>query len=154
MRLWHADAHEMFLCATFWWLTTTKCRPIDFLPLDDTLTVKTSTFDAMVPRSVPKIDDHDDNNYEHLWSSGTTYPCHGWDPGSIPGKCTFWLHVPQIPSSYILYFDIDHSDFSSVQDPLSFLFWLRTIIRLPIPDFFFLSPDASDPKITSVDVLP
>ena len=123
-------------------------------PLDDTLTVKTSTFDAMVPRSVPKIDDHDDNNYEHLWSSGTTYPCHGWDPGSIPGKCTFWLHVPQIPSSYILYFDIDHSDFSSVQDPLSFLFWLRTIIRLPIPDFFFLSPDASDPKITSVDVLP
>ena len=124
------------------------------LSLYDDLTLMTTTFDAMLTTTVPKIDDPDDNNYEHLWSSGTTYPCHGWDPGSIPGKCTFWLHVPQIPSQYILYFDIDTSDLCDVQDPLSFLFRLRSIIRLSIPDFFFLSPDASDPKITSIDVLP
>ena len=96
MRLCLADAQSMFICAAFWWLTTSKCPPIDFLPLSDDLTLQTSTFDAMDPMPVPKIDDHDDNNYEHLWSSGTTYPCHGWDPGSIPGKCTFWLLVFQI----------------------------------------------------------
>ena len=78
------------------------------LSLYDDLTLMTTTFDAMLTTTVPKIDDPDDNNYEHLWSSGTTYPCHGWDPGSIPGKCTFWLIHTDFPSSYPFYFDIDH----------------------------------------------
>lgn len=25
----------------------------------------------------------------HRWSSGMIYPCHGCDPGSIPGRCNF-----------------------------------------------------------------
>ena len=78
------------------------------LSLYDDLTLMTTAFDAMLTTTVPKIDDPDDNNYEHLWSSGTTYPCHGWDPGSIPGKCTFWL----IPAHWLPIF-------------LSFLLWYR-----------------------------
>ena len=93
------------------------------LSLYDDLTLMTTTFDAMLTTTVPKIDDPDDNNYEHLWSSGTTYPCHGWDPGSIPGKCTFWLLPAHwLPSSSPFYFDIDQSDYTLSSDVLlSFL---------------------------------
>ena len=113
------------------------------LSLYDDLTLMTTTFDAMLTTTVPKIDDPDDNNYEHLWSSGTTYPCHGWDPGSIPGKCTFWLIHTDFPSSYPFYFAIDQSDYTLSSDVLlSFLCarcWCdhQRLCDLSLFDFFF-----------------
>ena len=37
---------------------------------------------------------------KHLWSNGMTYPCHGWDPGSIPGKRIFLISKKEIKKSY------------------------------------------------------
>ena len=152
MRLCLADAQSMFICAAFWWLTTSKCPPIDFLPLSDDLTLQTSTFDAMDPMPVPKIDDHDDNNYEHLWSSGTTYPCHGWDPGSIPGKCTFWLlHFQILPIFLYSLLWYDQSDTSLECDDRCLFY--SDYDPMSIHDFFFSRCRPED-KITSIDDSP
>jgi hypothetical protein len=32
-------------------------------------------------------------NIKHQWSSGRIVPCHGTDPGSIPGWCSFYLFL-------------------------------------------------------------
>lgn len=33
----------------------------------------------------------------HRWSSGMMHPCHGCDPGSIPGRCTFFISCKKGP---------------------------------------------------------
>ena len=40
------------------------------------------------------IENSGNQPYEHQWSSGRIVPCHGTDPGSIPGWCTLLLQSP------------------------------------------------------------
>ena len=36
----------------------------------------------------------------HQWSSGRIVPCHGTDPGSIPGWCNAFFFLPFKFASY------------------------------------------------------
>ena len=33
------------------------------------------------------------SHQQHRWSSGRILPCHGRDPGSIPGRCMYFLRL-------------------------------------------------------------
>lgn len=60
---------------------------------------------------------------KHQWSSGRTVPCHGTDPGSIPGWCIFFFH------SSILCGFMNHAPIISSNISLHFCFGSSTVNR-------------------------
>ena len=69
----------------------------------------------------------------HRWSSGRIRPCHGRDPGSIPGRCSDPITEPSVPTTE------PSVHFCPSVSSFSFCFWQRIC---PRPGFKSLDADS------------
>ena len=61
-------------------LLTTSCKQ------QKDVMIGSRTYTCCISRGCIEIKKH--YSFSHRWSSGRILPCHGRDPGSIPGRCT------------------------------------------------------------------